>query len=318
MTRLLQADAARLEEILDGTYAVWGEGLSRSSYSAWNRAQMATDWGRANLRRVALVSGETLLASAKRYDFRGRVAGATVAILGIGAVFTPVNQRGQGYARQLIHRMLEDAAARGCEYALLFSEIGAAYYEAMGFRVVPRAITTIAVRPKAGAPATFVRSGETDDLPGIAEITARHSADAALALERSPQLIAFGIARRRLLAGFGPAGLRYAEFFVAEEGYRPAAYVFITRGPRGVVLEECGDHDPTGARIGAILQVLAARDPSLPAMPLTGWLPDDLRPPQLTVVSQSPATEVMMIRALGSASLPADLRPTAYWQTDVF
>lgn len=317
MTRLLLADSTRLEEILDGTYAIWGEGLSRPSYSAWNRAQMATEWGRERLKRVALVRDETLLASAKRYDFHARVAGNSATVLGIGAVFTPVDQRGRGYARELIDRMLEDAGDRGCQYALLFSEIGAAYYESMGFRVIPRSISTIDIRQKAGAPATFVRSGEKADLPVIADITARYKAHATFALDRSPELIEFGMARRRLLAGLGPSGLRHAEFFVGEEGYRAVAYVFVTRGPRGVVLEECGDRDPSGARIGAILQVLAARTPAEPALRLTGWLPDDLRPPQLDLVSQSPATDIMMIRPL--ANTPAfEPLPAVYWQTDAF
>jgi hypothetical protein len=278
---------------------------------------MSTEWGRANLRRLALVDGETLLASAKRYDFRAQVGGTSVAVLGIGAVFTPLGQRGRGHARQLIDRMLEGAVDRGCQYALLFSEIGSAYYEPMGFRVMPREISTIDVRPKPGAPATFVRTGEADDLPRIAEITTRYAARAAFALERSPALIAFGMARRRLLAGLGPAGMRHAEFFVAEEGYRAVAYVFMTRGPRGVVLEECGDHDPSGARIGAILQVLAAREPSQPAMRLTGWLPAELRPPQVDVVSEGPAAEVMMVRPLGTTPAPGP-GPAVYWQTDLF
>ena len=130
------------------------------------------------------------------------------------------------------------------------------------------------------------------------------------------QLIEFGFARRRLLAGLGPDGLRQAEFFVAEEGHRPVAYVFVTRGPRGVVLEECGDRDPNGARIGAILQVLAARTPADPAQHMTTWLPPDLRPPQISVTSESPSPEIMMIRPL--LDVAPDLHPVVYWQTDTF
>jgi hypothetical protein len=282
---------------------------------------MGTEWGREHLRRVALVDGETLLASAKRYDFHAQVAGTPAPVLGIGAVFTPVGQRGQGHARQLIARMLDDAVDRGCRYALLFSEIGSDYYASMGFHVVPRLISTIQIRQKPGAPATFVRSGEPADLSWIAEITARYSAQAAgagFALDRSPQLIGFGFARRRLLAGLGPPALRRAEFFVAEEGRRPVAYVFVTSGPRGVFLEECGDRDPTGARIGAILQVLAARTPAEPAMHLMGWLPDDLQPVQVDVVAQAPAADIMMIRALGDTPLERALQPVVYWQSDAF
>jgi GNAT superfamily N-acetyltransferase len=318
---LLQADPARLDEILDGTYAIWGEGLSRSSYGSWNRAQMRTEWGRKHLRRMALLDGDTLLASAKRYDFQAVLAGESVPVLGIGAVFTPETRRGHGHARALLDLMIDDATARGCAYALLFSEIGAAYYERAGFHVLPRTLASIDVAPppNRGAPMTFVRSGEASDLPAIAVISTRYRAGAGFALDRSSDLIAFTFARRRLLAGLGPSGLRHTEFFVAEEGHRPVAYVFLTRGPRGVVLEECGDHDPGGARVGAILQAIAARNPAEPARRLTGWLPSSIRPPQLTVTDGLAPAEIMMIRPLrDEASSIQQLKPIIYWQTDVF
>ena len=321
MTRLLQADPARLEAILDGTYPIWGEGLSRSAYGAWNRAQMATDWGRKHLRRMALINGDTLLASAKRYDFQAIVAGRPVSVLGIGAVFTPESERGRGHARTLIDLMIDDAVSRQCAFALLFSEIGAEYYERAGFRALPRALASVEVAAPVtrGAPATFVRSGDVRDLPAIAEISARYREGAGFALDRSSGLIAFMFARRRLLAGLSPTGARQVEFFVAEEGHRPVAYVFVSRGPRGAVLEECGDQDPTGARIGAILQVIAARTPAERLPRLSGWLPSSIRPPQLIFHETTFSSEIMMFKPLQPlASSMQDLTPVVYWQTDVF
>jgi hypothetical protein len=176
------------------------------------------------------------------------------------------------------------------------------------------------VREKAGAPATFVRAGEGADLPFIAELSAVYAHGAGVALDRTADLIGFGIARRRLLAGLGPAGLRQLEFFVAEEGGRPAAYVVISRGPSGVVLEECGDRDPSGARVGAILQVLRAREPSILQEPMRAWLPAGFRPPQVIVVDESPAAEIMMMRRLGApeSATAVPSPPVTYWQTDVF
>lgn len=322
MTRLSEADPARLEAILDGTYPIWGEGLSRSAYGAWNRGQMATEWGRKHLRRMALINGGTLLASAKRYDFHAMVGGRPVPVLGIGAVFTPETQRGRGHARALIDLMIADAVSRQCAFALLFSEIGAEYYERAGFRVMPRSLTSFDVTPPVtrGTPATFVRSGEARDLPWIADISARYRAHAGFALDRSSDLIAFMFARRRLLAGLTPFGTRQAEFFVTEEGHRPVAYVFVSHGPRGTVLEECGDHDPSGARVGSILQLLAARTPTESAPRFSGWLPSSIRPPQLIVhTSDTPSAEIMMIRPLQPlAPSMQELDPIVYWQTDVF
>jgi hypothetical protein len=218
--------------------------------------------------------------------------------------------------------MMQDARQRGCAYALLFSEIGPAYYEALGFRTIARPLSSIEVRTRSGSPATFVRSGTAADLPALAEISARYgqgNSAPGFALIRSADLVEFGFARRRLLAGLGPAGRREIEFFVAEEGHQPVAYVFITHGPGGAVLEECGDRDPSGARIGAMLQVLAARTPHLAPPQLTGWLPSLIRPPQLAINTGVAARELMMIRPLDSVS-SSDWgdAPVVYWQTDTF
>jgi predicted N-acetyltransferase YhbS len=312
-------DGVALEAILDDTYPIWGEGLSRRSYGAWNRAQMATDWGRHSLRRVALMDGNRVLASAKRYVFDARIAGAPARVLGLGAVFTPPALRGRGAARHLIEELMATAAADGFSHALLFSEIGPAYYEALGFVVVPRRLYTFTTIEKAGAPATFVRNGEAADLPAVAELSAVYAGGAGVALDRSPELIQFAIARRRLLAGLGPPGLRHAEFYVAEEGYRAAAYVVLTRGPDGITLQECGDRDPSGARVGAVLQVLAACEPSERRMVLKGWIPADFRPPQVRILEDTEASEVMMLRPLaGVASSSQGYSPVTYWQADVF
>jgi GNAT superfamily N-acetyltransferase len=317
--RLTTADPDQIETILDGTYPIWGEGLSRPAYSAWNQAQMRTAWGRQHLRRMALIGGETLLASAKRYDFNAWIGFDLTPVMGLGAVFTPEPLRRHGHGRTLMNLLLQDAETRGCRYALLFSEIGPAYYESFGFLVLPREMRTIAVDRLKGPPATFVRSGEPGDLPAIADIAARYSAGSAFGLQRTASLIEYAFARRRLLVGLGPTGLRHTEFFVAEEGHRPVAYVFITHGPAGSMLEECGDCDPDGARVGAILQVLAARTPAEPVLRLTTWLPESFRPPQLRVIGSQPAAELMMYRPIGDApALETTASPIVYWQTDVF
>jgi hypothetical protein len=281
---------------------------------------MATPWGRSHLRRVAVVEGDRAVASAKDYRFQAHVGGRLLSVLGIGAVFTPVELRGRGHARALIERLIAEARGDGCELALLFSEIGAAYYERLGFRALPRPSYEIDVpRGRGGAPAMLVRSGAPSDFEAMADIAARDREGAAFALDRPADLIAFGVARRRLLAGLGPAGLRDVEFFVAEEAHRAVAYVVLTRGPAGRVLEDCGDRDPAGARAGAILQVLAARDPADSPGRLRGWLPRLLRPPQIRIVHEAPAGDIMMVRGIGQASpaVPSGAE-IVYWNLDVF
>lgn len=86
------------------------------------------------------------------------------------------------------------------------------------------------------------------------------------------------------------------------------------------MLEECGDRDPSGARVGAMLQAIAARTPAEPVMHLETWLPDTLRPPQVRVIAERDAlSELMMVKALGGRpSLSSLSGPVVYWHTDVF
>lgn len=301
-----------LEQVLDHTYGLWGDGLSRKAYGLWNLAQVKTGWGKANLSRVGLVEGDQVVASAKRYLFDAFVGGQPARVLGIGAVFTPDARRGQGLAPRLIEAMIADGQARGCSVAVLFSEIGADYYTRFGFTVVPRRMVTIDVpHTRRGAPATMVRVADPLDFPEISALSMTYAQDASFALKRTPDLIEFGITRRRLRAGLGPSGLRQVEVFVAEEGYRAAAFIIVSRGPEGVVLEDCGDRDPTGARIGALLEAYVERDPSRPDRTLRAWLPAGLHPPQVRLSAPFDAPEIMMVRGM-TTTLPV------YWPLDVF
>jgi GNAT superfamily N-acetyltransferase len=94
-----------------------------------------------------------------------------------------------------------------------------------------------------------------------------------------------------------------------------------TAGEYVWTIEECGDRDPTGARVGAILQVLLARDPAAPRPTIRGWLPPGFVPPQITLAATQPSAEVMMVRPLTPAAdaartLGAD--GVLYWRADLF
>jgi GNAT superfamily N-acetyltransferase len=307
-----------LEQVLDDTYPLWGDGLTRKAYGQWNLAQMKTAWGREHLHRVGLVEGDEVVVSAKRYLFDGLVEGRPEKVLGIGAVFTPERRRGQHLAPRLIEAMLADGQARGCTLAVLFSEIGAPYYERLGFTAISRTLVTIDIpRTRRGAPGTMVRAVTPADLPEIADISMAYATGAGVALNRTAEFIEFSLTRHRLRAGLGPLGLRELEVFVAEEGYRAAAYIVVSRGPDGVVLEECGDRDPRGSRIGAMLEALVERDPSNPDRNLRAWLPPGLHPPQVQLLDPTPAPEVMMVRALSGSSC-APVTHSVWWSTDIF
>lgn len=317
---LVVAEGALLERILDLTSAIWSEGLSRPAYAQWNAAQMKTSWGGGHLRRVALVDeAGRLLTTAKRYRFEVRLDGRDGWMCGIGALFTPPEMRGRGYASRLVETLVDEARTEGALLAGLFSEIGAAYYERFGFRHVPLDEVTVSVERRHGAPAMLVRAGGEGDLAAIAAMHEIRSAPVRFFLRRSPSLIAFALARKRLLAGLGPAGLRQVEFFVAEEGASAVAYAVLSQNRNGWTLQEAGDRDPAAARLGGMLQVLIAREPSHQPPVIRAWWPRTFAvPPQVTLSDRREARDLFMVRALADVRPPQRADEVFYWRSDFF
>ena len=80
------------------------------------------------------------------------------------------------------------------------------------------------------------------------------------------------------------------------------------------------NRDPSGARVGAVLQALIAREPVERRPTIRGRLPGGFVPPQVTIVSAKPSVPVMMVRTLGPTVLQPRLsnEDILYWQSDVF
>jgi GNAT superfamily N-acetyltransferase len=310
-----------LRQILPETFPIWNDGLDYGRYVQFWEAQLQTPWGSRHLDRVALLENGRVLSSAKRYDLSARLDGRIRRVVGIGAVFTSPGGRGRGGARRLIEAMLETAEAEGYEYALLFSEIAPAFYERFDFVPVPLVESHLDVVRAGGAPAMLVRGGDDRDIPAIAEMSARRTAEARFTLDRSEDWIRYGLAKRRLLAGLGPAGLRQVEFLAAEEGHQAVAYVISMVHEGRWFIEDAGDRDPSGARLGAMLQVMLARTPHLVSPSIGAWLPHGFLPPQVKRVQTLPTSEVMMIRPLKDRTLPLpplDAAQVAYTRLDYF
>jgi predicted N-acetyltransferase YhbS len=320
---LVPVEGSFLDQILDATYDTWHEGLSRPAYARYYAAQCRTPWGRAHLDRVALVEAGAVLASAKRYRLDAMLDGEPLRVIGIGAVFTQPAHRGRGAARELVERLLETATADGADLALLFSEIDPEYYARLGFTAIDAHDVELRVTESTrhGAPMTMVRGGDDRDLADIVAMSAARAAPYRFHLARDRDLAHYAIAKRRLLAGLGPPGALEVQFFIAEEGASAVAYAVISRRQDRWTIEECGDRDPAGARLGALLQVLIARDPAEQRPVIGASLPDGFVPPQVSVIARRKSTDVMMVRALsGKAAAAAALREPeiVYWRSDRF
>jgi hypothetical protein len=281
---------------------------------------MKTPWGSRHLQRFALLDEHgNLLASAKRYRHDIRLDGREGWMAGIGAVFTPAEVRGRGHASRLVEMLVARERAAGALMAGLFSEIGTQFYERLGFRVVPLDEVTVTLKLKAGSPAMLVRSGVERDLPDIAAMHAARTAGVRFALRRDASVIHYALSKKRLLAGLGPQGLRQVEFFVTEEGASAVAYVILSENANGWTLEEAGDRDPAGARIGAMLQVLVAREPAHRIPLIRAWWPRSMPvPPQIELTQRGESRDVFMVRPLADVAVPEKPDDVFYWRSDYF
>ena len=318
---VVPAEGAILERILETTYPVWHQGLSRQAFARCDAAIGKTAWALRHRRGFALVERAHVLASAQRYDLTGRLDQRQVRLCGIGAVFAdPVHDDGT-HARELIQWLLDDARQRGSDIALLSLATHQPSYVPDGFEVIPTLDVELRVKESSrrGAPMTLVRGGEDRDLAAIVAMGAARAAQFRFHLDRDVDRVKFAITTKRLLAGLGAAGRRQLQFVIAEEGITAAAYVVISIVDRTWTIEECGDRDPSGARVGAILQALIAQEPAERRPVIRAWLPPRFVPPQITMLSERPSEEVIMLRVLSSTTGQRRLSTddVLYWRSDI-
>ena len=87
----------------------------------------------------------------------------------------------------------------------------------------------------------------------------------------------------------------------------------------GWTLEEAGDRDPAGARLGAMLQVLIAREPAHRTPLIRTWWPRIMPvPPQLELADRGDARDLFMVRPLADVPMPATADDVFYWRSDYF
>jgi hypothetical protein len=97
------------------------------------------------------------------------------------------------------------------------------------------------------------------------------------------------------------------------------AYVVCLQNAKGWTLEEAGDRDPGGARLGAILQALLARQASSAPPLIRAWWPAAFPvPSQLELTDRSASRDLFMIRPLADVSLPEKAEDVFYWHSDYF
>ncbi len=93
----------------------------------------------------------------------------------------------------------------------------------------------------------------------------------------------------------------------------------LTETAGGWIVEECGDRDSSGTRVGALLQATVAREPAEPRPVIRGWLPPDFAPPQLALARSPASPAVLFARRLSAPLAPLGLTAdqVLHWRNDV-
>src|SRR4029077_18294512 len=128
-----------------------------------------TVWGRSSRRRLALLDGSRLIASAVQYDFSAVFDGEPIRICGLGSVIGVPAARADDRLQQLIELIVERGRQTGAAMVLLVVPRGLDADTPPGFGSVPMTDLTLDIaRPaRYGAPMTMVRAGEERDLQAI-------------------------------------------------------------------------------------------------------------------------------------------------------
>ena len=130
-------------DVLPRSQTLWAGARTFEEYVAEFLATANSGWGKRRFRTLGLrVNGE-LVASCKRYERTLRCGDRSYKAAGIGAVFTPDELRGRGYATALLGAFLDAERDAGTDLAYLFSDIRPAFYERLGFVALPSRTITL-------------------------------------------------------------------------------------------------------------------------------------------------------------------------------
>ncbi len=273
---LRRADDREIEAVSRESHALWGAGLDIDGYIGLWSDLRATRWGSRWFEHLVWRGDEGILSSLKLYRPLARVHGRDVRVAGIGAVFTPVALRRHGHAAAMIREVIEQARVRGDGVSLLFSDIDAEYYAALGFRLLPSSESWGRLARHSGAAGVRFRPMTPEDLDEVRRMHDEAAASREFAVVRDRDLWEFLIARARgFYSRFDGSDLS-GRYRIAMVDGRIAGYLIAVEGHGQWVVREVG---AAGADLGLMADILRAGSAdaySLGIRQVYGWFPRDL------------------------------------------
>jgi predicted acetyltransferase len=260
---------AYARDVLPLTAELWANGRTFDAYVEQTLEIAHSTYGKRFYRTQGLFDGKQLVASMKRYERSFRFGTHRLRGMGIGAVFTPDEFRGRGYASHMLAAALDAARAEGYDFAYLFSDIHPSFYKAIGFVELPS--RSISVRADSlESPRLTVEPVVARDWTAIRACFDATQSGRAWAMERPPTVWSW--VRMRLKHGSEHAEGQPVHL-VARKGRSVIAYVLGQRLPKrdALVVDEYGYIDDAAkASMPALLRAGAGD-----LRRITGWLPPE-------------------------------------------
>jgi predicted N-acetyltransferase YhbS len=267
----LQKISARTyaRDVLPLTAALWAGRRTFDQYVAQTLELAASAYGRRRYRTVGLYDGRRLVASFKRYERELRDGSRRMRAVGFGAVFTPNELRGRGYASFMLASALDAARREGYDVAYLFSDIRPQFYAAVGFRALPSRKLTLRADALPSERLQVASLGR-GDWSAVRRCFERAELRRGAAFLRDDALWRW-IAMRVGHGSEHAAG--HATNLAVRRGSTIRAYVLGARVPErdAYVFDEFGFSGEAGAAIVPALLRAAAGD----LRRVVGWLPPD-------------------------------------------
>lgn len=278
-------------EVLPLTAELWAGRRDFERYVAQTIEIAQSGYGRRHYRTMGLYDGTTLLSSFKRYERSIHMGSQRLRAFGIGAVYTPAELRGRGYASAMLAMALDRARDEGYDAAYLFSDIRPQFYEEIGFTALPsRALSMRAD----GLPSDRIEVGrlEESDWSAIRRCFELGDRTRPWAFVRTP--LVWELIRLRIRQGSEhPIGVQTN--LVVRRGRAIAAYVIGVRALEhdAYLLDEFGFADAEAARLVAPLLRSAAGD----LHRIAGWLPPQFARERLPRASVRRRTDAVFMGA---------------------
>jgi GNAT superfamily N-acetyltransferase len=300
----------QVRAVLRESHAIWGAGLTLDAYVGMWEELANSAWGQAWYGWRAWVDDDgRVLSSLKLYRPKMRLGQRTSRALAIGAVFTPREHRGRGFAAALIGATLEEG--RDHEPGFLFTDIGVDYYAGLGFAALPCEDTLGTLPgPTPRAPGGItLRTMSAQDLDDVARAHDRVCERRPVTVLRDRSHWEFLLLRAAaFFRRIDGSGLE-RRFMIAEEASRPLGYLVGVLGSGEWNVREAAAFDDDPATLGRILAAGGHDAFVAGARTVWGWIPRSwwTLVPDWRLRLQPRTRAIPMLRMPGERELPRAL-----------